>query len=363
MRFSLPSFERKKSKLLSDNQWNGSEDQAYTNNQQLQKARQFVFENAFAKAVAAFQKGQKQLFKKYGSETTLATSLMQEIAFTHSRWFKYSEAILWYQRCLAVYENNPDTFRREIPHVTLMLAGCHQMLGNKEVILRLTTSILKASEDGIYDDKAQFSALSGLASYHSLGGRRLEAILLYEQAVSGFENAAGPYNRDTLLAKEGLGFNLMMSGRYDEAETVFKEAIAAYEASLGPKSLETLHAREKLGDLYEHWENLPGAEAELSKYLVGLKNLPKHNTFSLKIVADRLVKVYTKQGRDSQGEAVLKWVRGETTTLPYFKTSDMENPQPHLRPKKIVKRIMGSTDLEKDASDEYTYVYEVRAMI
>jgi len=141
--------------------------------------------------------------------------------------------------------------------------------------------------------------------YHDQG-RYIDAEMIYNRALAGFEKALGLEHTSTLITINNIGILYKKQDRLKDAEIMYNRALASFEKALGPEHTFTLDIVNNLGNLYSNQGRLKDAEMMYKRALTGYeKALGPGHTSTLDTV-NNLGNLYAEQGRLRDAETMYK---------------------------------------------------------
>ncbi|KAL5331173.1 hypothetical protein ACEPPN_000702 [Leptodophora sp. 'Broadleaf-Isolate-01'] len=178
--------------------------------------------------------------------------------------------------------------------------------------------------NGLVADNGMEWACYNLGLLYANQSKLVEAEVMYQRALRGYEKAWGPEHTSTLDTVNNLGLLYTDQGKLVEAEVMYQRALQGYERAWGPEHTSTLNTVSNLGLLYADQGKLVEAEAMYQRALQGKEKAwgPKH-TSTLNTV-NNLGNLYKNQGKLVEAEAMYQralqgfekaWGPDHTSTL------------------------------------------------
>jgi len=92
--------------------------------------------------------------------------------------------------------------------------------------------------------------VNNLANLYAARGKMVEAEMMCQRALSGYEKAWGPEHTSTLSTVNNLANLYRDQGKMAEAEKMYQRALAGYETALGRDHTATLETVKNLAEFY-----------------------------------------------------------------------------------------------------------------
>ncbi|PMD18044.1 HET-domain-containing protein [Hyaloscypha hepaticicola] len=173
-------------------------------------------------------------------------------------------------------------------------------------------------------------------TYFSLGylfndqSKLVEAELMCQRALQGYEKAWGPEHTSTLDTVNNLAVLYATQGKLVEAELMYQRALQGYEKAWGPEHTSTLSTVNNIGLLYATQGKLVEAELMYQRALQGNAKAwgPEH-TSTLDTV-NNLANLYATQGKLVEAELMYqRALQGYEKALGYEKVVGPNHPNSH----------------------------------
>ena len=212
------------------------------------------------KAEAMFQRTLTGFEKLSGSDTKDTMMAINNLGITYKRQGKLAEAEAMYKRALAWYTDTLGSDRVETVNTVSNLALVYQSQGNlTEAESSLKRALVVRENELGPGHPTTLDTVYNLGTCHRDQKSFMEAEIQFERALSGREKILGPDHTDTLDACFELGMTLSAQEKFVEAEVEFERALSGYKNNKDYG--ETKKVAAKLSKIYEKQGRLADAEA------------------------------------------------------------------------------------------------------
>lgn len=220
-----------------------------------------------------------------GENNATTANCMRDLCNLLSYQEKSDEAIPLLLRTIAIYQQLPPEYARDLANTKYSLAQAYQFKGDMKSAQPLLREILDfAARNFGAKDTLVAEAANDLAN--TLRDKEYEAAInLYRQAAEIIRLL--PSQRSNLgTCLSNLGYTLTSAGRYDEAETVLNESLAIRRELYGEKSPSLAVSLVNMSRLHFHRGDFARAESEARHAIEMQAGLPKgHRNFGRSYLA------------------------------------------------------------------------------
>ncbi|NLL53751.1 MAG: tetratricopeptide repeat protein, partial [Clostridiales bacterium] len=189
----------------------------------------------YKEALVWYQKALAINIKTLGPEHPDTATSYNNIARIYDSQGKYEEALVWYQKALAIYEKTLGLDHPNTATTYNNIAVIYSDQGKHEEALKWHKKAL-----AIHERVLPYNKLDTVATYNNIAivydsqRKYEEALKWYKKALAICKKTLGPDHPDTATTYNNIAGIYFQQREYGKALEWFEKALAIYEKTLGP---------------------------------------------------------------------------------------------------------------------------------